>query len=301
MRTDYDRETTREAIPMAKVSIQQIMLGTVTGTEEKAAAALVRLKAAGYDEIELNNFQITPTPLIVRALTRAAGMPTGKGGKLDWARLVRAAGLGVTSLHVDLGSLKKDPGAVASRCRELGCRFAVVTGMYRFDYSDRDSVEGLASDLNRCGEVLAAEGTELLYHNHNCELLQVEPGVRTYDLLLDSLDERFVNFEFDSYWPSEAGADVLAMMRSLGSRLRLWHIADRGTRASGLCMTPILRSDSIELGRGNIPLEALCEQALSVGVESVVLESHRNWVDNSPLRSAEVSAEWLCAHVARPR
>jgi sugar phosphate isomerase/epimerase len=282
---------------MAKISIQQIMLGTVTGTEEAAASALARLRAAGYDQIELNNFQITPTPFVVRALTRAAGMPTGKGGKLDWARLVREAGLGVTSLHIDLGSLKNDPGAVAPRCHELGCGFAVVTGMYRFDYSDKEAVAGLARDLNECGEVLEAGGVSLLYHNHNCELLQVEPGVRAYDVLLDTCDERFVNFEFDSYWPSEAGADALAMMRSLGSRMRLWHIADRGTRASGPSMTPILKSDSVELGHGNIPLGALCEQALSAGVEAVVLESHRNWVDKSPLASAEASAEWLRTHL----
>ncbi len=273
------------------------MLGTVTGSEASAAATLARLAADGFQEIELNNFQVTPTPFLVRGLTRAAGMPTGRGGKLDWPRLVREAGLGVTSLHVDLGSLKRDPAAVAARCREFGCRFAVITGMYRFDYSNLDAVRGLAADLNDCGQKLAAEGIALLYHNHNCELLQVEPGVRAYDILLDACDERFVNFELDTYWPSEAGADVLELMRLLGSRMKLWHVADRGTRPAGPSMTPILKSDSVELGRGNIPLDALCEQALAAGVDAVVLESHRNWVDKSPLASAEMSAEWLRAHV----
>ncbi len=282
---------------MPAISIQQIMLGTVTGSEAAAAATLSRLAQAGYQQIELNNFQITPTPFLVRALTRAAGMPTGRGGKLDWPRLVREAGLGVTALHIDLGSLESDPAAVAARCRELGCRFAVITGMYRFDYSDAAAVRDLAARLNACGEKLADEGVELLYHNHNCELLQVEPGVRAFDVLLADCDERYVNFEFDSYWPSEAGADALQMMRALGSRMRLWHVADRGTRVDGPSMTPILKSDSVELGRGNIGLDALCEQALSAGVEAVVLESHRNWAEKSPLTSAELSAEWLRSHV----
>ncbi len=282
---------------MPAISIQQIMLGTVTGGDAAAASTLARLVQAGYQEIELNNFQITPTPFLVRALTRAAGMPTGRGGKLDWARLVREAGLGVTALHIDLGSLEVDAAAVAARCRELGSHFAVVTGMYRFDYSDAVAVRDLAGRLNACGEKLAGEGVELLYHNHNCELLQVEPGVRAFDVLLDRCDERFVNFELDSYWPSEAGADALEMMRGLGPRMKLWHVADRGCRVAGPSMTPILKSDSVELGRGNIPLDALCEQALSVGVEAVVLESHRNWVDKSPLASAEMSVEWLRSHV----
>lgn len=46
---------------------------------------------------------------MVRLLTRAAGMPTGSGGKLDWPGLVRESGLRVISLHTDLGSVERDP------------------------------------------------------------------------------------------------------------------------------------------------------------------------------------------------
>ena len=44
-------------------------------------------------------------------------------------------------------------------------------------------------------------------------------------------------------------------------------------------------------------LEALCKQALSVGVEAVVLESHKNWIDNSPIKSLQVSADFMNQHV----
>ena len=44
---------------------------------------------------------------MVRLLTRAAGMPTGNGGKLDWHKLVRESGLSVVSLHTDLGSVER--------------------------------------------------------------------------------------------------------------------------------------------------------------------------------------------------
>ena len=37
-------------------AIQQIMLGTVTKNEKQAAESLKRIKAAGYDGIELNGF-----------------------------------------------------------------------------------------------------------------------------------------------------------------------------------------------------------------------------------------------------
>ena len=76
-----------------------------------------------------------PTPLFVRALTKAAGMPVGAGGRLDWRRLVADAGLSVIALHEDLGTIESEPHAVVERARRFGARFVVVTGMHRFDYS----------------------------------------------------------------------------------------------------------------------------------------------------------------------
>lgn len=42
-----------------------------------------------------------------------------------------------------------------------------------------------------------------------------------------------------------------------------------------------------------MPLDDLCEKAKAVGVEAVILESHRNWVDKNPVKSFQVSAEYL--------
>ena len=75
--------------------------------------------------------------------------------------------------------------------------------------------------------------------------------------------------------------------------MKLYHINDRGTRVSGPSMTPILKSDSMELGYGNMDLESLIRQALSVNVDAVILESHKNWVDKSPIKSLQLSAEFL--------
>ena len=165
--------------------------------------------------------------------------------------------------------------------------------MYRFDYGDEAAMHELAQRLNKAGKALAAEGIHLLYHNHNCELRHVNAEKRAYDILLEETDPAFVNFEFDSYWFTEGGANALAWMQRLGSRMKLWHINDRGTRLSGSAITPILKTDSMELGTGNMDLDSLMAQELSVGVDAVILESHRNWVDNSPVKSLQVSAEYL--------
>ena len=278
-----------------KKAVQQIMLGTVTGNESQARETLHRIKAAGYDGLELNRFMIHPSSLMVRLMTRAAGMPTGNGGKLNWHALLDESGLGVVSLHADLGSLEREADAVIEEAKSFGTDKIVITGMYRFDYGSESAVRELAQRLNRAGETLRAQGIELLYHNHNVELLQVKPGLRAFDILIEGTDENEVNFEFDSFWFTDGGADAKLWMKKLGRRMRLWHLTDRGSRQNGPAMTPILKADSMELGTGNMDLDGLKEIAMDNGVEAAVLESHRNWIDRDPVKSLELSAQWLNA------
>ena len=276
-----------------KTYVQQIMLGSVTGSEAQARETLQRIKAAGYDGLELNRFMIHPSSLMVRLMTRAAGMPTGKGGKLDWHALLKEAGLGVASLHTDLGSLEREPEPVIEEAKSFGTNTVVITGMYRFDYGDESAVRELAVRLNDAGKALKKEGLSLLYHNHNVELLRLPSGKRAYDVLLEETESALVNLEFDSFWFTDGGADAKAWMKKLGSRMKLWHLTDRGSRHSGPAMTPILKADSMELGTGNMDLDGLWAIAAENGVQSVVLESHRNWIDKDPVKSLETSAKWL--------
>lgn len=273
------------------------MLGTALSNEKQAKETLAAMKAAGYDGIELCGFMIHPIGFMVRMLTKAAGMPVGKGGNLNWHDLVKEAGLKVVSLHTDLGSLERDPKAVAGEAISFGTKYVVITGMYRFDYGDEAAMHDLAARLNKAGKALADEGISLLYHNHNCELRHVNAEKRAYDILIQETDPQYVNFEFDSYWFTEGGANALTWMQRLGTRMKLWHINDRGTRITGSAVTPILKTDSMELGTGNMDLDSLMAQALSVDVDAVILESHRNWVDKSPIRSLQVSAAYLNKHM----
>ena len=276
-----------------KKAVQQFMLGTVMNNEKQARETLASIKKSGYDGIELCGFMIHPMGLVVRLLTKAAGMPVGKGGNLNWHALVKESGLEVVGLHLDLGTLEKDIPACAAEAKAFGTKYIVITGMYRFDYGSEAAVKELAQRLNKAGKALKGQGIELLYHNHNCELRRTESGRRAYEILLEETDLEYVNFEFDSYWFAEGGADPLYWMRKLDSRMKLWHINDRGSRVSGTTMTPILKSDSMELGSGNMLLDELLEQAKRAGCEAVILESHRNWIDKSPINSLQLSSKYL--------
>lgn len=278
---------------MAIKAVQQFMLGTVMNKEAQALDTMKKMKAAGYDGIELCGFMIHPTGFMVKMMTKAAGMPVGNGGKLDWQRLVPESGLKVVSIHQDLGSVERSPAAVAKEAKAFGTKKIVITGMYRFPYGDIEEVRKLAKRLNEAGRALKGEGIDLLYHNHNCEFLKVAPNRNAYQIIMEETNPETVNFEFDSYWCAECGENPLEVMDALGFRMKLWHINDRGTRQIGPCMTPILKSDSMELGTGAMPLALLSEKAKAVNIDAVILESHRNWIDKSPVKSFECSAKFL--------
>ena len=276
-----------------KKAVQQIMLGTVTGKHEQTLKVLNRIKASGYDGLELNRYMIHPTPMFVRMLTRIAGMPTGNGGRLNWHELIKVSGLSVISLHTDLGSLEKEMDAIIEEAKSFHTDKIVITGMYGFDYSDEKEIDSLIMRLNKAGKTLKESGLSLLYHNHNAELTCVDSGMRMYDILLRETEPEYVNFEFDSYWFADAGADPCRWMQTLGTRMKLWHVTDRGIRYSKKAMTPILKADSMELGTGNLELEKMKEIAETNGVEAVILESHKNWINKDPMQSIELSSKWL--------
>jgi sugar phosphate isomerase/epimerase len=278
-------------------AIQQIQLGTVLSTEVQARKTLGLLHDAGFEAIELNGFMTRPTPLFVRALTRASGIPVGRGGRLDWPELIRSTSLKVVGLHEDLGTIEREPDAVISRAASFDTSHVVITGMHRFDYTDEAMVRSLAARLNAAGRTLADSGISLLYHNHNVEFRRLASGRTAYSLLVTETDPAFLNFEFDCYWPTSAGVDALALMRKLGERVVLCHITDRGTRRRGVAMTPIDKSDAVELGLGTMDIPAFIEQAKVAGTRAMILETHRNWVDRSPITSFQKSAEVLNRHL----
>jgi sugar phosphate isomerase/epimerase len=277
---------------MAIQAIQQFQLRTVLGSEKKARETLQAVKESGYEGIELNGFMIKKMPLIVPLLTKIAGMPIGFSGRLDWKKLIKESGLKVVGIHEDLGSILKDPLKIIEEARAYQTDCIIVTGMFRYDYSSQEAVIDLTDKLNQAGKLLSAAGVQLLYHNHNCEFRRVESGKTAYQLLLEETNPQYVNFEFDSYWAIEAGCDVVELMKNIGERMKLLHINDRGSRVKGRTGS-IIKSDSMELGYGNINLKALIEEAKKNGVKAIILETHKNWVDNSPVKSFQLSAEFL--------
>ncbi|MDD6715980.1 MAG: sugar phosphate isomerase/epimerase [Firmicutes bacterium] len=277
-----------------QTGVQQVQLRTVVKTQESAQQALQAIRTVGFDGIELNRYMLHKLPVTIRLFTKMAGMEMGAGGSLPWREMVEKSGLSVIALHTDLGSLEKDPQSIFDEAKALRTDRIVLTGMYHYDYGERKAVSDLAARLNRTGETCRDAGFRFLYHNHNCEYVRDDTGTAAFERLTDETDPELVSFEFDCFWAAETGADVLEQMKRLGNRLKLLHINDRGIRPQEAAGS-ILKSDGMELGTGNMPLEKILRQAAD-SCEAVILEMHRGWIGNDPVRSMQMSGEWLMNH-----
>ena len=276
-----------------KTSVQQMMLGSICTSEEETRNVLRKIKEAGYDGIEVNRYMIHPTSLFVRGLTKAAGMPSGNAGKYDWPSLLKECSLETVSLHTDLDTLTRNYEKVIEDGHELNTARIVITGMYNYPYHRKQDVEELCDRLNAIGSRLKDDGFRLLYHNHNVEFTRIDGSLKAYDLMMEKCDRDCVNFELDAYWAADAGVDPLKLMKKLGDRMKLWHITDRGVRIQRTPITPIVKYDSVELGRGNLDIDGMYDYALKQDVSYCVLESHKNWIDKSPMASILLSSEYL--------
>lgn len=277
--------------------IQQLQLGSILRNEDSAERALHELSAAGFHHIELDGFMIHKTPMIARALLTLSGMGIKRSQSLDWKSLLNKSSLSPISIHEDLKTLEENFFLVQEDIATYGPKYVVLTGLYRFPYDDEEEIGKLIVRLNRLGRKLKSEGVSFLYHNHSVEFQRLSPESTVLQMLLEGLNPDWVNFEFDSYWALDAGADPLSWMDKLGSRIKLYHICDRGCRKKGPYMTPILKADAIELGSGSMNIAAYAEKAIALGVDAIILEQHRNYAGKDPILSARVSADWLKKHL----
>jgi len=101
-------------------AVQQIMIGTMCNNYDNALQTLLAIKNAGYESIELNDFMIHKSSMLVKLMTKFSGMSIGNGGKLDWPNLIKESGLKVISLHSNLGRIENDPKAIADEAKSFG-------------------------------------------------------------------------------------------------------------------------------------------------------------------------------------
>lgn len=119
-----------------KIGIQQLQIGSILKNEKDTLNNFKLLKEKGFDYIELNGFMIRKNPFIVKMLTSLSGMPIKSSNKFNWEKLINDSKLDVLSIHEDIKTLESNLDLVINECRIFNSKYVVLTGNYKFDYSN---------------------------------------------------------------------------------------------------------------------------------------------------------------------
>jgi sugar phosphate isomerase/epimerase len=131
---------------------------------------------------------------------------------------------------------------------------------------------------------------QFAYHNHAYEFGGT-PGKRPFDIFVDRLDPRYVQFELDVFWLSVAGQDPVNALKKLKGRVALLHLKDKAKDAPHQFNENVPATAFKEVGSGEIDFPAILKAAPAAGVKQYIVEQDQTPGD--PLDSLRKSFEYL--------
>ncbi len=194
-------------------------------------------------------------------------------------KLLDRFGLTAPSVHLDYASLRDNARRSFEIAQLLGSRFVVCPWLAPSIRQTSDDWRRICDDLNKIGELASRSDLTLAYHNHDFEFADLPGGIRPFDLLLSSTDERSVRFELDVYWATKGNLDSARVLRANPSRFPLLHLKDMAEDGS-----------TTELGHGTIDFASILAAASESDVRHLFVEQD---VSSDPLRSIEASITFL--------
>lgn len=174
---------------------------------------------------------------------------------------IRANGMGALTAHARVNG--PDALALCEAATSLGIATLIVPWLEPERFATRESVRGVADELNQTASAVAGHGIQVGYHNHWFELEAMFDGRTAVEWLADDLDDGVV-LELDTYWAAVGGQDVPALLGRLGEKVRFLHLKDGPLEP---------REPHVALGRGVMPIAEILAAAPSIELAVVELDS----------------------------
>jgi sugar phosphate isomerase/epimerase len=212
---------------------------------------LKQLSAAGFQTIEL----CSP---VGYADSGFAGLAKYKGSELRG--IIHDAGLTCISSHFSMDELRKNQDDRISWAKDVGLTQMLVPSLDGPKHPTLDDVKRAADEYNRMGERAASAGIVQGLHNEDFELTKVD-GKRTYDMLFQLLDPKFVKFQFQVSTISD-GYDAAEYFTKYPGRFISMHV--QGWSATTRKIVPV--------GQGTLDWNKIFTAAKTGGIQNYFVE-----------------------------
>lgn len=246
--------------------------------EKDFAGTMRKLKEMGYDGVEL----------------------AGTYGKtaVEIKAVLDEVGLELVSAHVGPDLLEQDE--VLADYAATGIKYVALPWC-----PEPTTAEELAAGLNRIrkiGERCRAAGLQLLYHNHDFELKDLD-GRCILDTYYEEIPAELLQTELDLCWVNVGGQEPAAYLRKYTGRAPVVHLKDfTGVKSAN--MYGLIDSDTkggsapatfefrpIGYGRQDVP--SLVSAAEDAGAQWLVVEQDEPSLGRTRMECAEMSIRYL--------
>ncbi|MDR0669502.1 MAG: sugar phosphate isomerase/epimerase [Treponema sp.] len=251
-----------------KIGAQLYNVRDYTKTPEDIEATLRKVKAMGFDVIQISGFG-----------------PCDAGLLAGW---VKELGLDVCVTHVPWARLanRDELKKVIAEHKDLGC-LQIGLGMRPGDVFP-NTYEGWTRFIRKANTIIAQvrdAGLMFSYHNHDLEL-QRWNGVTTLERLAAECPD--LDFVLDTFWVQAGGANPAAYIRKLKGRIRTIHFKDYR-------VVDQVRQFA-EIGQGNMDWDEIIPLCKAQGISYAVIEQDANCLVD-PFESLAMSLEFLKGRV----
>ncbi|MBW7476797.1 sugar phosphate isomerase/epimerase [Paenibacillus oenotherae] len=203
--------------------------------------------------------------------------------------LLQELGLEAFGSHVSYQRLQENMDEEIAYLTTVGARYVVCPYFTEEQHSGGEPFwRGVFKDFAEFGARLRKEGLQFAYHNHDFEFAGRIDGEYILDAMYSTVSEDLLKVEMDIGWVQYSGLDPLAYIAKYKGRLPLLHLKDFRKGEPGA------EIDTVELGQGDLALNAIIGAAREAGVEWLIVEQDR--CANPPLASVKTSMEWLKAN-----
>jgi sugar phosphate isomerase/epimerase len=180
--------------------------------------------------------------------------------------MIESNGLKAPSGHFDYETIEEK----VDYAGQLGLTYMICPMVPRPMWDSLDGFRRAAAHLNKASAKISAAGMKMGYHAHNYEFKPIG-GSTGFNVLMKELDPA-VRLELDIYWATEAGQNVVELMRKHRDRLELMHLKDRKPAKAFSFVPGPKGAHFAEAGAGTIDFKAVLGEARRLGVKCLFVE-----------------------------
>lgn len=239
-----------------KLAAQLYTVRDYTKNETDIYETLKKVKAIGYNAIQISNFGEYRTTWLAEKL--------------------RELDLVVCVTHTPLERILNETDQVIEEHKILGCK-TIGLGWYKTD--SKEKADELLELLKPALIKINNQGLKFTYHNHEHEFKEIEKDYTVMDYLRDKTDPKLFSFLPDFYWISFAGVDPLKFIEDFKGRFTIVHFKDLKFEDGKAKMT--------EIFNGEIDYQSIYDRLVELGVEWAAVE--QDICDVDPFLSLEIS------------